>query len=102
MNTAAAVDRPVYCATERWKLLIAEAGTRFEIPEDRLHVVMQAESAGREATDGQPIISAAGVMGLMQLMPATWNEYRKRLAPGNDPHNPRDNTLAGTAYLREL
>jgi len=87
MNTVAAADRPVYCDTERWRSLIAEAGTRFEIPQVWLHAVIRAESAGCELIDGHPITSAAGAMGLMQLMPATWNEYRERLTLGNDPYN---------------
>jgi soluble lytic murein transglycosylase-like protein len=102
MNTVTAADRAVYCGTERWRSLIAEAGTRFEIPQVWLHAVIRAESAGCELIDGHPITSAAGAMGLMQLMPATWNEYRERLTLGNDPYNPRDNILAGAAYLREL
>ena len=36
----------------------------------------------------------------MQLMPRTWNDMRARLALGPDPDDPRDNILAGTAYLR--
>jgi soluble lytic murein transglycosylase-like protein len=102
MNTVTAADRAVYCGTEHWRSLIAEAGARFEIPQGWLHAVIRAESAGCELIDGHPITSAAGAMGLMQLMPATWNEYRERLTLGNDPYNPRDNILAGAAYLREL
>lgn len=41
-------------------------------------------------------------MGLMQIMPATWAELRERYNLGNDPYDPHDNILAGTAYLREL
>ena len=41
-------------------------------------------------------------MGLMQIMPATWAELRVRYNLGNDPYDPHDNILAGTAYLREL
>ena len=102
MNIVAAADRPTYCGTERWRPLIAEAATRFEIPPVWLHAVIRAESAGCEAIKGRAITSAAGAMGLMQLMPATWNEYRERLALGNGPYDPRDNILAGAAYLREL
>jgi hypothetical protein len=101
-STLIAADRPTYCGMERWRLLIAEAATRFEIPQVWLHAVIRAESAGCEAIDGRPITSAVGAMGLMQLMPATWNELRGRLQLGNDPYNPRDNILAGAAYLREL
>jgi len=41
-------------------------------------------------------------MGLMQLMPGTWVELSVRYGLGLDPFDPRDNILAGTAYLREL
>jgi soluble lytic murein transglycosylase-like protein len=41
-------------------------------------------------------------MGLMQIMPLTWSELRARYDLGVDPYDPRDNILAGAAYLREL
>ena len=41
-------------------------------------------------------------MGLMQLMPATWAAMRAEHGLGHDPHDPRDNILAGTAYLRAM
>src|SRR3546814_485301 len=47
-------------------------------------------------------ISPKGAMGLMQIMPATWAELRARHGLGTDPYNPRDNILAGAAYLREM
>jgi soluble lytic murein transglycosylase-like protein len=102
MSTPAAADRPVYCGTERWQPFIAEAAVRFEIPQAWLHEVIRAESAGCESMQGRPITSTAGAMGLMQLMPATWAEFRRRLSLGDDPYGPRDNILAGAAYLREL
>ncbi|WP_456725282.1 lytic transglycosylase domain-containing protein [Bradyrhizobium sp. USDA 4350] len=46
--------------------------------------------------------SPKGAMGLMQIMPATWAELRQRYDLGSDPYDPRDNILAGAAYLREL
>ena len=46
--------------------------------------------------------SRAGAMGLMQVMPATYAELRRRHGLGADPYDPRDNILAGAAYLREL
>jgi hypothetical protein len=51
---------------------------------------------------GRPITSRAGAMGLMQLMPATWASMRSALGLGGDPYQPRDNILAGTAYLRAM
>jgi soluble lytic murein transglycosylase-like protein len=41
-------------------------------------------------------------MGLMQIMPKTWTELRARYGLGADPFDPRDNILAGAAYIREL
>ncbi len=41
-------------------------------------------------------------MGLMQVMPQTYEELRDRYGLGDDPFDPRDNILAGTAYLREM
>lgn len=102
MSTTAAADHAVYCGTERWQSFIAEAAQRFDIPQRWLHAVIRAESAGCESMQGRPITSTAGAMGLMQLMPATWNAIRTRLHLGNNPADPRDNILAGAAYLREL
>src|SRR3546814_7225278 len=61
---------------------------------------MRMESAGLTMRGGHPITSRAGAMGLMQVMPATWADMRTRLALGSDPHDPRDNILAGSCYLR--
>ncbi|WP_271597320.1 lytic transglycosylase domain-containing protein [Bradyrhizobium sp. CCBAU 45384] len=58
---------------------------------------MNVESAGDVHAK-----SPRGAMGLMQIMPATWVELRERYNLGNDPYDPHDNILAGTAYLREL
>jgi hypothetical protein len=41
-------------------------------------------------------------MGLMQIMPETWAELRLLYDLGNDPYDPHENILAGTAYLCEL
>ncbi|WP_372085023.1 lytic transglycosylase domain-containing protein [Tistrella mobilis] len=76
---------------------IAEAAQRFGIPEHWIVAVMRAESAGNTRA-----VSSAGAQGLMQVMPATWNELRIRHRLGSDPFDPRDNILAGTAYLREM
>ncbi|PZQ51794.1 MAG: lytic transglycosylase domain-containing protein [Novosphingobium pentaromativorans] len=86
----------------RWRKEIAEASARFDIPAVWIERVMAAESRGRTMRNGRPITSPAGAMGLMQVMPRTWAELRSRLGLGSDPHAPRDNILAGTAYLREM
>lgn len=76
---------------------VAEAARRFDIPATWIKAVMGAESAGDPG-----VVSLAGAMGLMQIMPGTWAALRIRHHLGRDPYDPRDNILAGTAYLREL
>ncbi|WP_319798444.1 lytic transglycosylase domain-containing protein [Nitrobacter sp.] len=76
---------------------IAEASQRFGIPARWIRAVLRAESAGDLRA-----ISSAGAIGLMQIMPDTWAALRVRYRLGRDPYRPRDNILAGTAYLREM
>lgn len=76
---------------------IAEAAQRFGIPAAWIRAVMRVESANDVRA-----ISPKGAMGLMQIMPATWADLRTRHRLGSDPYDPRDNILAGAAYLREL
>jgi hypothetical protein len=87
---------------ERWQPFMAEASRRFGIPEAWIRVVMQAESGGQAMRHGRPITSRAGAMGLMQIMPETYQEMTHRYGLGNDPSDPRDNILAGAAYLRQM
>ena len=89
-------------SVDRWSGYIAEASARFGVPEEWIRRVMRAESGGRTVLNGRPITSRAGAMGLMQLMPGTWAEMRAAYRLGFDPHDPRDNILAGTAYLRAM
>jgi Soluble lytic murein transglycosylase and related regulatory proteins (some contain LysM/invasin domains) len=86
----------------RWHTEIAEASARFGVPVAWIERVMRAESGGMTVLDGRPITSRAGAMGLMQLMPATWAAMRSTYGLGGNPHDPRDNILAGTAYLRAM
>ncbi|MGE0502558.1 MAG: lytic transglycosylase domain-containing protein [Rhizobiaceae bacterium] len=76
---------------------IAEAAQRFGIPERWIVAVMNVESDGDTRA-----ISPAGAQGLMQIMPATWDDLRVRHRLGSDPFDARDNILAGAAYLREM
>ena len=87
---------------DRWRAHIAEASARFGVPQEWIRRVIQAESGGRTMLAGRLITSSAGAMGLMQLMPGTWAEMRAAHRLGADPHDPRDNILAGTAYLRAM
>ena len=88
---------------ERWTPFIKEASRRFGIAEDWIKAVMRMESGGHTiSATGAPITSKTGAMGLMQLMPQTWHEMQHAYGLGGDPHNPHDNVIAGTAYLRSL
>jgi soluble lytic murein transglycosylase-like protein len=99
---AALPAAPAAASVDRWSTYIAEASARFGIPEAWIRRVMSAESGGNTTLGGRPIVSRAGAMGLMQLMPGTWRAMRASLTLGRDPHHPRDNILAGTAYLRMM
>ena len=96
-STADAQIAPRRQSIERFANFIAEASTRFALPARWIRAIIQIESAGDEHA-----ISARGAIGLMQLMPGTWVELSVRYELGLDPFDPRDNILAGTAYLREL
>ncbi|MET3762497.1 soluble lytic murein transglycosylase-like protein [Sphingomonas sp. UYEF23] len=83
-----------------WLPFITEASQRFDVPETWIARVLRAESGGRTTLGGAPIRSRAGAIGLMQIMPRTWIALRGSLRLGPDPDDPRDNILAGAAYLR--
>ena len=76
---------------------VTEASRRFSVPEHWIRAVMHIESGAKQRAR-----SSKGAMGLMQIMPGTWNELRARHGLGPDPYDPHDNILAGTAYIREL
>ncbi|MCA1396952.1 lytic transglycosylase domain-containing protein [Bradyrhizobium sp. BRP56] len=81
----------------RYVNYVAEATQRFGIPAAWIHAVMRIESNGDRRA-----VSSKGALGLMQLMPKTWADMRARYGLGRDPFDPRDNILAGAAFLREL
>jgi soluble lytic murein transglycosylase-like protein len=86
-------DLPV----DRFAPFITEASERFALPEHWIRSVMRVESAGEVRAR-----SRKGAMGLTQIKPETWTELRARYNLGADPYDPRDNILAGAAYLREM
>src|SRR6201997_5580524 len=80
-----------------WGPYIREAAARYRVPERWVRAVMQQESGGE-----QQATSPVGAMGLMQVMPTTYDELRVRHGLGDDPYDPHNNVLAGTAYIREM
>lgn len=95
---AAAIVAPAEAAIlDQYQPHIAEASQRFGIPESWVRAVIMAESNGDRRA-----LSPKGAMGLMQLMPDTWDELRDQYGLSADPHQPRANILAGTAYLKAM
>ncbi len=86
-----------------WGPYIREAAAHYQIPERWIREVMRQESGGHEyGADGYPITSGAGAMGLMQVMPRTYDTLRQQYGLGPDPYDPHDNILAGAAYIRDM
>jgi soluble lytic murein transglycosylase-like protein len=92
-----ATRRPNALSLLPFAAFVTEASKRFALPEHWIRAVMHAESSAKPRAR-----SERGAMGLMQIMPKTWTELRARYGLGADPYDPRDNILAGAAYLREL
>ena len=95
---SAAIIAPAHAAPlDQFQAHIKEAAQRFAIPAKWIEAVIMAESNGdRQA------VSPRGAMGLMQLMPGTWEELRDEHGLGTDSYDPRTNILAGTAYLKAM
>lgn len=93
----AQTDTPPAIINQQIPIHIAEAARVFGIPTRWIHAVIQIESARNPHAK-----SHAGAMGLMQIMPATWAELRAKHDLGDNPFDPRENILAGTAYLRQM
>jgi hypothetical protein len=85
-----------------WGPYIRQAAVRFDMPETWVRSVMRVESGGQEYVDGNLVTSGVGAMGLMQVMPQTYDELRDRYNLGDDPYDPHDNITAGVAYMREM
>lgn len=72
--------------------IIEEAAAKFQIDSDLIHAVIQAESSFNALAE-----SPVGAQGLMQLMPVVQEELGVR-----NPFDPRENVMAGAAYLKRL
>lgn len=98
-DTALAQSAPIErtAAADPYAAHITEASRRFGIPERWIRAVMAVESSGDPLA-----VSPKGAMGLMQVIPSTWRELRLRYSLADNPVDPRENILAGTAYLHEM
>ncbi|WP_249110408.1 transglycosylase SLT domain-containing protein [Neokomagataea anthophila] len=90
-------------ANDPWGPYIHEASERFDVPERWIRSVIERESGGRLFdSSGHFVTSVPGAMGLMQLMPPTYDDLRNQYSLNDDPYDPHDNILAGTAYIRQM
>ena len=96
-QSATTVLRKTSPDTGPYAIFVREAAQRFGVPASWIGAVMAIESGGDVLA-----LSSQGAMGLMQVMPGTWAGLRIRYDLGDNPYDPRDNILAGAAYLREL
>ncbi|MGD8316828.1 MAG: lytic transglycosylase domain-containing protein, partial [Myxococcales bacterium] len=76
----------------RYDALIDEAARLYQLPEPFIRAIMRVESDFNSM-----VVSRAGAMGLMQLMPATAQSMGV-----SDPFDARQNILGGARYLRIL
>jgi soluble lytic murein transglycosylase-like protein len=91
--TAIRATRPVAVSRNRlYDDLINQHAQNNGLRADLVRAVVQVESAFNVYAR-----SAKGALGLMQLMPATIQQYGVR-----NPFNPDDNLRAGAAYLKQL
>ncbi len=102
-----AIAKPSYAPPgppgDPWGPYVTEAAARFDVPDTWIREVMRVESGGYEFRgDGALTTSPVGAMGLMQLMPETYDEVRSRYGFGPDAFDPHNNILAGAAYMREM
>jgi len=102
LDVAARDYRVPGSSDDPWGPYIQEASERFNVPELWIREVMRQESGGRQFINGKPTTSPKGAAGLMQVMPATYAELRYKYDLGDDRYDPRNNILAGTAYIREM
>ena len=96
-ESIAAKPPSVAATADHLAAFVAEASQRFGIPVSWIRAVMRAESLGDVRA-----LSPKGAMGLMQIMPATWDGLRLRYSLGANHYDAHDNIIAGAAYLREL
>lgn len=88
---------------KRWDGVIGEASKRFQIPAAWIRAVMARESGGRTMLgENKPIVSRAGAVGLMQVLPKTYEAMATEHQLGSNPFDARDNVMAGAAYLQWL
>ena len=83
--------RALSSGCEELDSIFEAAGQKYDLSPDLLKAVAKVESTFRPH-----VVSRAGAMGIMQLMPGT-----ARYLGVDDPFDPEQNIMGGTRYLRE-
>jgi len=94
--------QPPGSEADPWGPYIAEAARIYDVPQTWIREVMHQESGGNLYRNGGLVTSWVGAMGLMQVMPSTYDELKARYRLGDDAYDPHDNIMAGAAYMREM
>jgi len=82
----------------RCEAILLTAALRENLPPDLLMSLARVES-----TFNPEAVSSCGAQGLLQVMPATFEETAKRVGLKNgDPLDPEDNARIGAAYLKRM
>jgi soluble lytic murein transglycosylase-like protein len=94
LAVVSAVARPECDPLPRGELdpIIDNAAQRHGVGADLVRAVIQKESSGRPCA-----VSVKGAQGLMQIMPATADQFEVA-----DPFDPKQNVEAGTRFLKQL
>jgi hypothetical protein len=88
---------------KRWQPIVTTASRRIGVPVVWINAVMRVESGGRTMLSEQlPMVSPKGAIGLMQVLPKTYEEMRAQYKLGPNAFDPKNNIHAGAAYLRWL
>ena len=88
----------------RWEPLVGEASKRIHVPQEWICAVIRMES-GSGCTlmvENSSITSDMGAMGICARSSVATMPICGCNTAGRDPYDPRDNVIAGTAYLKWL
>jgi len=84
----------------KYEAIVEKYSDLFNVPRELIYGVIKAESGFRSDA-----VSSAGAVGLMQIMPETFEDIAKRLKEESNPDSvyaPETNIRYGTFYLRYL
>jgi soluble lytic murein transglycosylase-like protein len=86
---------PIPVKDKHYTELVQKYATQYNLRVEFVHSIIKQES------DYNPkAVSKSGAMGLMQILPSTWEDIVKKLCIENpDPFDPDQNIRAGTYYL---